>query len=388
MRRDDQKIRRARLETISPGILLLWLSACATLILGFATGCGSSGDDTASFEEDTVTVEVTRVDPQMLRDVVALTGQLNAESAIVVKPEIEGVIASIDFVEGQPVAEGEVLFRLRDEEQRARVQEARAAVRLAQDVYDRTRRLASRDVSSVARRAEAVAKLDAAKARLALAEVELARTEIRAPFDGVTGDRMTAVGDRVEQDVGLVSLAAVERLQLAFTVPETGVAMASMGTPIHASVVAWPGERFPGEVFFVAPTIDPSSRRLVLKAWIGNADRRLKPGMFANVEVEISKREDALLIPESSVVYDRSGTYVWRITDGDLAEKIPVKIGLRRSGTVEIVNGIEGGDRIVSAGTHKVLAGKRVNAIEADPIAHAVDDPDPSESPGVSEDET
>ena len=387
MCRDLLKIRRTRSETTLRRTLLLCLTACAAL--GFGTACGGSEGDSESFaDDDVVTVEVTTVDPQLLRDVVALTGQLNAENQVVIKPEIEGVIESVEFVEGQPVSEGDVLFRMRDGEQRARLQEARAAVRLAQDVYDRTRRLASQDVSSVARRAEAVARLDAAKARLSLAEVELARTQILAPFDGVTGDRMTAVGDRVEQDIGLVSLAAIGRLQLVFTVPETGVAMASMGTPIQASVIAWPGERFPGEVFFVAPTIDPTSRRLVLKAWIANDDHRLKPGMFANVEVEIAKREDALLIPESSIVYDRNGTYIWRITEDDLAEKIPVKIGLRRSGTVEVVSGIADGDRVVSAGTHKVMAGGRVNAIEVDPIAQAVDEPEMSEGPGVSEDAT
>ena len=335
-----------------------------------------------------MTVEVTTIDPQVLRDVVALTGQLNSESQVVIKPELEGVIASIEFVEGQPVSEGDVLFRMRDGEQVARVQEARAAVRLAQDVRDRTLRLANSEVSSAARRAESIARLDQAKARLALAEVDLARTEIRAPFDGVTGDRMTAVGDRVEQDVGLVSLAAIDRLQLVFTVPETGVAMAANGTPIHASVIAWPGERFYGEVFFVAPTIDPVARRLVLKAWISNSDHRLKPGMFANVEVEIAKREGALLVPESSVVYDRNGTYVWRITAEGVAEKMPIKIGLRRSGTVEVVSGIEGGERIVSAGTHKVMAGERVNVIEADPITHALDEPELSESTGGSGDAT
>ena len=387
MCRDFLKIRRTRSETTLRRTLLLCLTACAAL--GFGAACGGSGGDSELLvEDDVVTVEVTTVDPQLLRDVVALTGQLNAENQVVIKPEIEGVIESVDFVEGQPVSEGDILFRMRDGEQRARVQEARAAVQLAQDVYDRTRRLASQDVSSAARRAEAVARLDAAKARLSLTEVELARTQIRAPFDGVTGDRMTAIGDRVEQDVGLVSLAAIGRLQLVFTVPETGVAMASMGTPIQASVIAWPGERFSGEVFFVAPTIDPTSRRLVLKAWIANDDHRLKPGMFANVEVEIAKREDALLIPESSIVYDRNGTYIWRITEDDFAEKIPIKIGLRRSGTVEVVSGIADGDRVVSAGTHKVMAGERVNAIEADPIAQAVDEPEMSEGPGVSEDAT
>jgi membrane fusion protein (multidrug efflux system) len=116
-------------------------------------------------------------------------------------------------------------------------------------------------------------------------------------------------------------------------------------------------------VYFVSPSVDTASRSLLLKAWIPNADHRLKPGMFANVDVVIAEREDALLVPESALIYDRNGTYLWRVDDEDHAEKIPIEIGLRQAGKVEILKGIAAGDRIVSAGTNKVRAGSEINAV-------------------------
>jgi len=122
-------------------------------------------------------------------------------------------------------------------------------------------------------------------------------------------------------------------------------------------VAAYPGERFPGEVFFVSPGLDPAARRLVLKAWIENPDHRLKPGMFVNVDVEVARKEAALVLPEAAIVYDRHGIFVWRAGPDGGAEKVPVELGIRKQGVVEVVAGLAPGDRIVAAGTHKVLAG-------------------------------
>jgi membrane fusion protein (multidrug efflux system) len=310
-----------------------------------------------------------------LIDTVALTGQLEAENSVLMKPEVDGVVASIEFVEGQPIAKGEVLITLRDDVQRATVKEAQAEMRLAEQVYGREAKLARRDASSVARIEEARAKLDTAQARLRLAEIELERTRIRAPFDGTPGARLVAPGARVEDHDALVPFDSIDRLQLLFTVPENAVRLAKLGGRIHVRVAAWPQERFAGEVFFVSPTIDPAARRLLLKAWVLNSDHRLKPGMFANVDVQIAERAAALMVPEAAIVYDRNGTYLWRMLDEDHAEKVPVKIGLRSAGEVEIVAGLSPGDAVVSAGTHKVMAGKRILTVESPGTAHAAEEP-------------
>ena len=332
------------------------------LVLLHASGCerwGESGVEEEEEESPPVRVEAVEIVPELLVHRVALTGQLAAEHSVMGKSEIEGVIDSVHGEEGQPVAKGDLLFRLRDGRQRARLQEAKAQLALADDVYRRTQRLSNEDISSQAMRAEASASRDEARAKVALARVELERTRILAPFDGVLGSRLVSPGQRVEEEP-LVELAAIDRLQLVFTVPEPSLALARLGSKVEARVVAFPGERFPGEVFFVSPTLDPAARRLVSKAWVPNPDRRLKPGMFANVDIEVSRQQGALLVPESAMVYDRHGTYVWRVTEESRAEKVPVEIGLRQDGRVQVLAGVAAGDRVVSAGTNKVMAGKRL----------------------------
>jgi membrane fusion protein (multidrug efflux system) len=339
------------------------LAAAGALLLACLTGCAAEEEGGGGASHPLHSVEVVTVTPQVLVDTASLTGQLEAESSVVVKPEMDGVVASIEFIEGEPVKEGQVLLTLRDDMQRARVAVARAELRLAEQVFERESKLQRRDASSQARIEETRATLATSRAQLELAQIELARTRIRAPFDGTPGIKLVAVGERVEDDASLVEIAAIDRLQLLFTVPETAVALARQGAEIAIRVAAFPGESFPGQVFFVSPTIDPATRRLVLKAWIDNADHRLKPGMFANVDVQVSKRHGALLVPEAAMVYDRNGTYVWRVVEGDVVQKVPVEVGVRKDGEVEIRDGLSPGDRVVAAGTHKVMAGDRVEAV-------------------------
>ena len=155
---------------------------------------------------------------------------------------------------------------------------------------------------------------------------------------------------------------------------------------------AWPGEGFPGEVYFISPTVDPATRRLLLKAWVPNAEHKLKPGMFANVDVEIAYRQEALLVPESALVYDRHGVYLWRLAEEEAAEKIPVEIGVRQQGEVEIIAGISPGDSVVVTGTNKVKAGSRIRRSSEVTVRPAgstlVAEPPTDEKTGAGGDET
>ena len=152
MRRDLPRTRRARAETAPHPAPIALLAAALTWAA--APGCGQGGADAKPWSGGSrpVIVELTTLQHEPLSDVIALTGQLEAENAVVVKPELSGVVASIEFAEGEEVKAGDVLVQLRDEEQRARLREAQAEMRLARDVFDRTQRLTSQDVSSLARK--------------------------------------------------------------------------------------------------------------------------------------------------------------------------------------------------------------------------------------------
>ena len=154
--------------------------------------------------------------------------------------------------------------------------------------------------------------------------------------------------------------------------------------PLKIKVAPYPEERFAGEVYFVSPTLEAEGRRILVKAWIPNPERRLRPGLFAEIEAEIERRDDALLLPDSALVYDLEGTFVWKVDQESRAHRVPVEIGLRQQGRVEVAKGLAPGDVVVAAGIHKVKEGQRVRAAGDGAHPVAAEDADESAERGPS----
>ena len=344
-----------------------WI-ACAGLIsaAGLAAACGNSGDASEPAEKR-VRVEVMRIDPAPFVDTAVFSGQLDAEHSVTIQPEIDGIVESIDFEQGQHVEQGAVLFHLRSREQEALLREAEANRNLARERWDRSEQLLSRSASSIEQRDVAKAEYEIAQARVEIARLALDRTQIRAPFKGVVGERRVDIGSRVEKKSPLVRLDAVDRLQVTFGISDEGLPHARPGMLVEAWVRPYPGEKFPGEVFYVAPTLDPRNRRIFVKAWIDNKDHRLAPGLFANVDLVVRRVEEAMVVPESAVAQDDQGVYVWKVDEDDTVARQPIEIGVRERGVVEVLQGLRPGTRVVSAGTHKVSEGMHVE-ISTEPL--------------------
>ncbi|MFV1978398.1 MAG: efflux RND transporter periplasmic adaptor subunit [Myxococcota bacterium] len=331
-----------------------------------AAGCHSDALESSEGPPPSV-VETALVESRLFSERVEVVGQLAAAESVVIRPEVSGIVESIEFQEGQQVSEGDVLFVLRSEEQRAALREAEANRVLAADVFARTEKLSKVRVSAASELTRARAGVAAAEAVVDLARVNLNRTRVRAPFDGALGARTVSPGDWVDSDVALVQIDAVDRLQLQFSLPENAIALAETGLEVTARVAAYPDEGFSGVVYFISPALDQDSRRLALKAWVPNDEGRLRPGMFSRVELEVERIEQAVVIPESSIANDATGSYVWRVTSESLAERASVKLGTRRDGQVVILSGLATGDTIVTSGTHKVFEGGGVRSPNAVP---------------------
>lgn len=341
-----------RLATALLGLGLLVVGACSR-----GEGAGAGGRP-----REEVVVEVLELRPELLRDEVDLLGQLEAELSVQIKPDTSGLVRSIEFAEGQAVQKGDVLVRLVDDQPRAWLREAEAERELKRTVFERTRQLVERDISSAAQLDRAQAELARETARVEAARAALDKTTIRAPFDGMVGARLVAPGARVEPNDVLTQLDAIDRLQAVFSLPESALGLVRPGLPFAVRVAPFPGELFPGEIHFVAPTVDPATRRVLVKGWVPNPDRRLRPGLFANMRAEIRRVEDALLVPEAALALDGGGTFVWRVGEGEKAERVPVDTGVRQGGRVEITRGLSPGDRVVAAGTNKVRPGAVLRA--------------------------
>ncbi|HKC52438.1 MAG TPA: efflux RND transporter periplasmic adaptor subunit [Myxococcota bacterium] len=355
-------LRRSALPWVAIPLAALCLAGCKR---------GAQG----GFAPPPPVVEVITVEPETIRDTIILVGQLESEHSVELRPEIDGMVESIEFVEGQTVKKGDVLFGLRDSEQRAHAREATARAKLAEEIFRRISLLAAQEVSARVEFDRAQAELEVARAEAQLREVELEKTKVRAPFDGVVGLRLVSPGERVRRSTPLVKVDAVDRLQLVFAVPEIGVPFVRTGMPVTVTVKPFPEIRFAGEVFFVSPTLDATTRRLTLKAWVPNPGRKLQPGLFANLEVQLAERPNAVVVPDAAILVDQGGSFVWRIGADGKATRAPVEIGLRKAARVEIASGLEAGDRIVSAGTQKVTEGAAVVVAETDPAAAEVAEP-------------
>jgi membrane fusion protein, multidrug efflux system len=329
-------------------------------------GCHSDALESSEGPPPSV-VETALVESRLFSERVEVVGQLAAAESVVIRPEVSGIVESIEFQEGQQVSEGDVLFVLRSEEQRAALREAEANRVLAADVFARTEKLSKVRVSAASELTQARAGVAAAEAVVDLARVNLDRTRVRAPFDGALGARTVSPGDWVDSDVALVQIDAVDRLQLQFSLPENAIALAETGLEVTARVAAYPDEGFSGVVYFISPALDQNSRRLALKAWVPNAEGRLRPGMFSRIELEVERIEQAVVIPESSIANDATGSYVWRVNSESLAERASVELGTRRDGQVVILSGLATGDTIVTSGTHKVFEGGGVRSPDAVP---------------------
>jgi membrane fusion protein (multidrug efflux system) len=321
-----------------------------------ACGHGGGAEATAPAMPP-VFVETSIVKPEVMRDVAELVGQLEAEESVEIRPEVEGTITAVLFEEGAAVKAGTPLFRLRNDEQKAELAAAVARERLAADTHRRFKSLSEEEIMSKSEIERVTREHDVASAEVDRVRVRLDKMEIRAPFEGRLGTRKVSPGDHVETTTPLVDLHATKRLRLVFAVPERYAPVLRKDVAVEVNVAAYPDDWFPGKVYFVAPAVDAASRQLMLKGWVENGDGRLWPGQFARIRAEIARRDDALALPDSALVYDGQASFVWRVAAERKAERVTVETGLRQGGKIEIRKGIASGDEIVVAGTNKIFPG-------------------------------
>ncbi len=313
-----------------------------------------------------VPVETAKVALETLQEDVNAVGSLRSNESVVVRPEISGRIGAINFIEGARVSKDTALVVLDSSTQAAEVQQARANLALAQTNYERTQELQKSKFVSANAGDQALNGLKVAQANLALSEARLAKTQILAPFNATIGLRQVSVGDYVKEGQDLVTLEDMSALKLDFRLPENYFGKVKLGQLVEIKTDAFPGQAFKARLIAIDPLIDQAGRSMSLRAMLDNPEGKLRPGMFANVRLILSERARALTIPEEALVPVGAEQYVFRVTESK-AERVQVKIGLRRNAKVEVTAGLEPGDEVVTAGQLKIRDGAAVKSIAAGP---------------------
>ena len=305
---------------------------------------------TATVTRETLNVEVTAV------------GTLRADETVVVRPEIAGRVAAIHFKEGQAVRQNEPLITLDQAEYQAQLASSAAQFALEESSFRRLQDLDRKNLTSQQNLDEARARLDAARAQHELNRVRLDKTVIRAPFDGTVGLRLVSPGAYVKPGDDIANLESLGSMKLDFRAPETYLARLASGQTLAVRVDAWPDQPFEGAVYAIEPGVDEETRTVLLRARLPNKGNKLRPGLFARINLVLERRENALVAPEQAIVPVGQNSFVYRVVDGKAA-MTPVKLGLRRPGQVEIVDGVNAGDVVVTDGQLKIRDGAAVKAL-------------------------
>ena len=308
-----------------------------------------------------VAVETAAVATARLQEDVAAIGTLRSNESVVVRPEISGRISEIGFTEGARVEKGQLLVALDSSVYAAEVQQARANLALAETNFKRTTDLERDKFVSATAKDQSLNGLRVAQANVALAEARLAKTQIRAPFSGVIGIRQVSVGDYVKEGQDLVTLEDISSLKVDFRLPEVMLTDLRRGQAVEVASDAMANRTYTATLDAIDPLVDQNGRAVILRARLKNTDGQLRPGMFVRTRLILAERANALTVPEEALMPSGADQFVYKVVDSK-ATRVKVKTGLRRGSQVEVVEGLQAGDVVVTAGQIKLREGVAVRA--------------------------
>lgn len=352
---------------VAVGAAAWWYSNGGATLRPNAPGAPSAaapGRPSGGPPQNAVPVEAIKVTVETAQRQTLAIGTFRSFESVIIRPEVTGRVAELPFREGEKVAKGQVMVRLDDSVEKATLAQTEARLNLAKSNFARAQTLVARDVGTVKALDEARASLLSAEADVTLAKARLEKLSIAAPFDGIAGLRKVSVGDYLSPGAEVVNLEQIDPLKIDFRVPEIFLPAVKDGAQISVTVDAFPGRSFTGRIYAIDPLIDQAGRSIVVRARIDNPGDILRPGLFARVTLTLAVRDNAIFVPEQSIIPIGDKTFVFRVVDGKVANT-PVRLGLRRNASVEVLEGLSPGDLVVTAGQLKVQEGRAVTVVPA-----------------------
>ena len=314
-------------------------------------------------------------------------GTFAAVQGIDVAPQVGGLVRAIHFDSGQQVEAGALLVELDDFVEQADLKSDTALLKKSDLDLQRQRELLSRGNTPQSNYDSALASRDTAAASLERTKAQIAQKAIKAPFRGRLGIRKVSLGQYVSPGTALVTLQKLDPIFVDFPVPEQNLDVLRNGQDVDVLVDAFPGETFKGVIKSIDAKVNQETRNVTVRAEVPNADRRLLPGMFANVNVLAGAPRDVVTLPRTAVVFSLYGdsVYIVKKTPAQpaqsgaaasaqpagetlTAERRFVRIGETRGDRVSISEGIKAGDEVVATGQIKLQPNARIRIDNSSPL--------------------
>ena len=291
-----------------------------------------------------------------------LIGTLSSPRKIQIYNQEEGRILRLPYYEGDPVAKGQELVRLDDKVIRAQLIKANAQRRQAELDLSRMQKLLTRNAASQDEVARARTALELARAEESLQHIILDRMSIQAPFTGIISERLKEPGDVVQTYTHILTLIDPTVLSADVHVPELLLSEIGVGDQVSIRIDALRERTYNGRISRIHPVIDPQSRQGLVEITLQPAPQDARPGQLARITVSTEKTA-GLVVPFSAVRHENGGPFVYRIEADDTARRNPVRTGLQLGERIEILEGLNEGDRVIVSGLVSVRDGKKVRVV-------------------------
>ncbi|NQW50095.1 MAG: efflux RND transporter periplasmic adaptor subunit [Rhodospirillales bacterium] len=341
-------------------------------------GNGSVAQKTTDRALELLPAEVHTIKPRGLVDVVRFTGTTQPIDQTIVKGRVAGRLAEVLVCEGDRVTAGQVLARFETTELQAKMNERQSALEAARadarwTARDRSDKetLANRNIVSQSAADQARATADnrasmvaVAEAQLDVARKNLADAEVKAPFDGVVGERIANQGESLPIDGKILALLDTSHVEIAAQMPAGDVIRMKVGQLAGVMLEGFGDRVFDGKITRISPTTQAGSRSIPVYVEIVDRHEGLRGGLFATGSVTVQEKSHALAVPASAMRKDDQGDFVLVVENNALVRKPVGAVRTWSRGELVEVKGLESGMTVVSAPLPGLQAGQRVRLAE------------------------
>jgi membrane fusion protein (multidrug efflux system) len=340
-------------------------SVCFLIALSFTiSSCGDSNADQTTKKENrseqTITVSVQELVPETFTERIQLTGIVKAYDDVMISPEEGGVVSEWKVEKGRYVNRGDVLLTLKDDVLRPSFEGADAQYKTSELTYEKQKKVFTEQAISEWQLRTSEYGRDAAKAQADVMRARLDRTQLRSPIEGILDDRFVDEGEMASPGVPIARVVNVNKVKILINVPERYAGTITQGARITMTVIAFPGDEFKGNISYIGATVSADNRTFPVEVVIPNPGRKLKPEMIGKAFILRDVKNKVLLVDGDVIQQVERQKYVVYVEHDGKAVERQVELGGHGGGKVEIIAGLQSGDRIITSGYQNIADGQPV----------------------------
>ena len=339
-------------KALFPFIIAILIALCIYLYLP-----KSENNQKNQTKKATLVKVVTVLNKTQSIDIESL-GTSRANQAIFINSAQDDYIKSVHFKDGDIVKAGQLLIQLNNAQEKAQVLELTVNLKEDKRQLNRLTKLAKTQSTAKSLLDEQQAKYESSLAQLEAAKVKLSEMSIKAPFDGMLGQRLVSQGAYITSSSEITTLDDISIIKVDFNIPEKYLSHLHTGMNVKAKSPAYHDKFFNGEVTHIGSRVNPTTRSVLITARFTNQNHQLRAGMLLHTYLQLSELT-ALQVPEKSIIPIQENHFVYIVEDNTAVKK-QVEIGVRHSGLVEIKSGLNEGDVIITEGIIKIKQGSTV----------------------------